>query len=295
MDWRAEVTNRARVWLVDRLRLRRRFAALLLDTTAPQGRRDILPTASLPAPYVSVGAAMQADIPVFIPCFNAVTYTRGMVEQLRARGLRRLYLLDNASDYPPMRDYLAAPGPGVTVILLPENRGPRAIFLDPVSYALLPQFFCVTDPDLVLNPEMPADFLARLAALTETLAIGKAGLALDISDVARMRDEAFPVGDRHWKIWEWEDQFWQEPLTPLPEGDPVYRAPVDTTFALYNKRYFDPSDPLRGVRVAGRYVCRHLPWYKDIGMPAEEERYYRRHARDSYYLRDPETSSAPRY
>ena len=237
-------------------------------------------------PSISLGVALQGEIPVVIPCFNAVTYVRGMVEQLRARGLRRLILVDNASTYPAMREFLSAPGPGVTVIAQAENKGPRDIFLDPVSLALLPQIFCVTDPDLVLNPAMPEDFLAQLAALTERHSVGKAGLAIDIADRGEMRQEDFLIGDRHWKIWEWEEQFWQKPLEPLPGGDPVFKADIDTTFALYNKRHFDSSQPLKAVRVAGRYTCRHLPWYQNVELPTEEERFYRSHARHSYYLRD---------
>lgn len=284
--------NRIKFWIADRLGLRRLF-----DSRAPiQLCRDAetkVTAAPSPAdavasfrPYLSLGAALQTDITILIPCFNAVTYARGMVEQLRARGLPRLILVDNASTYPPMREYLAAPGPGVTVITQAENKGPRDIFLDPVSLALLPQFFCVTDPDLVLNPEMPKDFIAQLAALTEGLCIGKAGLALDIADRTAMRQEDFLIGERHWKIWDWEEQFWQEQLDPLREGDPVFRADVDTTFAVYNKRFFDRGAPLKAVRVAGRYTCRHLPWYQDVELPTEEERFYRSHARHSNFLRE---------
>jgi FkbM family methyltransferase len=246
-------------------------------------------------PYVSAAAALQSTIPVLIPSFNAVSYVRNMVDQLRRRGLRRLIIVDNASSYPPMLDYLAAPGPDVTVVLQTENKGPRDLFLDPATYAALPEVFCVTDPDLALNPAMPEDFVAHLVAATESFSVGKAGLAIDIADRAAMRQEDFRIGDRNWKIWEWESQFWQDQAGTLPGGDPVFRAPVDTTFAAYNKRFFNKGDPLRAVRVAGRYTCRHLPWYKDVGLPAEEELFYRRHARDSYYLRDPDSGLSPRY
>jgi FkbM family methyltransferase len=240
---------------------------------------------ALPHSYISVGAVQQADIPVFIPCFNAVTYARSMVEQLRARGLRRLILVDNASTYPPMRDYLASPGSGVTVVALATNKGPNDVFLDPVNFALLPQFFCVTDPDLLLNPEMPEDFVAQLAALTERFSIGKAGLAIDIADHGSMRQQEFNIGEQLWKIWDWEKQFWKDQLASLPGGDPVFRADIDTTFAVYNKRFFNTNTRTQAVRVAGRFTCRHLPWYLDIGLPAEEEAYYRIHAQHSYYLR----------
>ncbi|MBV8936752.1 MAG: hypothetical protein JO320_18145 [Alphaproteobacteria bacterium] len=174
----------------------------------------------------------------------------------------------------------------MTVIFQPENKGPHQVFLDPANLALLPQFFCITDPDLLLNPAMPEDFLAQLAAVTERLTVGKAGLAIDIADHSALRQEDFLINDRLWKIWEWEEQFWREPLEPLQGGDPVFRADIDTTFALYNKRFFNADDQAKAVRVAGRYTCRHLPWYKDVGLPPEEERYYRSHSRDSYYLRD---------
>ena len=265
----------------------------LFDSCAPLQRCHSNPKAKMPAaptepvalfrPYLSVGRALQAEVPILIPCFNAVTYVRGMVQQLRSRGLHRVILVDNASTYPPMREYLDEPGPGVTVIIEAENKGPRGVFHDPASLALLPQYFCVTDPDLLLNRAMPEDFIAQLAALTERLSIGKAGLALDIADHKAMRQDDVLIGDRYWKIWEWEQQFWQEPLDPLPGGDPVFKAAIDTTFALYNKRFFDTGDFLKAVRVSGRYTCRHLPWYPDVGLPSEEERFYRKHARHSFY------------
>lgn len=111
-----------------------------------------------------------------------------------------------------------------------EDKGPTDIIVDPANFVLLPQFFCITDPDLSLNSAMPEDFLAQLAALAERLSIGKAGLALDIADRSAVRQEDFLTGDRHWKIWDWEEQFWQE----LPEG---YR-----------------DNRSKAVRVAGRCI-----------------------------------------
>jgi hypothetical protein len=40
------------------------------------------------------------------------------------------------------------------------------------------------------------------------------------------------------------------------------------------------------VRVAGRYTCRHLPWYTDVGLPIEEEQFYRSRTQYSFFLRD---------
>ena len=206
--------------------------------------------------------------------------------------MSRIILVDNASTYPPMLEYLSAPEPGVTVVTQLENTGPRHVVLDPANLELLPRIFCVTDPDLMFNSEMPSDFVARLAALTETYSIGKAGLALAISDTEAMRQQDYAIGDRTWKVWEWEQQYWEYPIGATPNGDPVYRAVIDTTFAVYNKAYFKPEQYQQAIRVAGRYTCKHLPWYLDVGLPPTEEKFYRSHTKFSYYLRENESDLA---
>jgi FkbM family methyltransferase len=243
----------------------------------------------------SVAAHLQAEVPVLVPCFNNFTYTTRMASQLRALGFREVVLVDNGSTYPPMQRFLAAPGDGVSVVALPTNLGPHHLLLDPASLALLPRHFCITDPDLAFNPAMPADFLGDLAALAARERVGKAGLALDISDRDAMRDDTFLMGDRYWRIWEWEEQFWRHEMEPLrPGGDPVYRSEVDTTFALYDKNFFDAENYLAGLRVAGRFTCRHLPWYRDKEMPEDEETFYRSAEQFSWYLRGRQISSAER-
>ena len=119
---------------------------------------------------------------------------------------------------------------------------------------------------------------------TERFRIGKAGFSLDISEPHTMRDEAFVVKGRTYQIWDWERQFWEKQVGSTSSGDPIYKADIDTTFALYNKKFFQRERLYEAVRVAGRYTCRHLPWYKDIGMPGDEEERYRTDQKFSYYL-----------
>jgi FkbM family methyltransferase len=135
--------------------------ACLLSSGAPA------PESPAPRPFLSsVVSYLQAEVPVFVPCFNNVTYTAQMAAQLRTLGFRHIVLVDGGSTYPAMRDFLADPGFGVTVVSLPNNPGPpRHVFLDPGTFALLPRHFCITDPDLAFNPAMPSDFLGDLAAL----------------------------------------------------------------------------------------------------------------------------------
>lgn len=208
-----------------------------------------------------------------------------MVLQLQKFRFNNIIIVDNGSTYPPMREYLMQIEKEAEVIRLRDNRGPRDIFLAPENLTLLPQYFCVTDPDLEFNIALPGDFVAHLAALTEKHRVGKAGLSLSIAETQNMRETSFRIGDRDWKIWEWEAQFWRDKIDELDGKHPVYKASVDTTFAVYNKTYFRMETFLDAVRVAGDYTCRHLPWYKDIGISDDEARYYARAEKFSSYLK----------
>src|SRR5262245_15905226 len=238
--------------------------------------------------WPSAAAFLQSRIPVFVPCFNNPTYVRNMVTQLTRLGFADVVLIDNASTYPALLSYLEAPGENVSVVRKTQNSGPRDVFQDPRSLALLPQYFCLTDPDLEFNPALPDDFLSELIELTDRFKVGKAGFSLDIFDRQLMVDADVLIDGKCYKIWDWEAQFWDKPLTWKEGGNPVFKAPIDTTFALYNKAYFDPTGYcyLEAVRVGGNFTCRHLPWYRDSGVPAEEEAYYRASTKFSHYLRD---------
>jgi hypothetical protein len=267
----------------------------LFDARSPV--RSCLLSSATPSPpastpvrlfFSSVASYLQAEAPVFVPCFNNPTYTIGIVSQLKTLGFRHIALLDGGSTFPAMCEFLVAPGDCVSVVSLPTNPGPRHIFGDPAAYALLPRHFCVTDPDLAFNPAMPPDFLGDLAALAAREQMGKVGLALDISDHEAMRDETFLIGGQRWRIWEWEEQFWRDELSPLrPGGDPVYRALLDTTFALYDRNFFSPARYLEALRVAGRFTCQHLPWRRNMQLPKNEEQFYHKTQKFSYYIRDP--------
>jgi uncharacterized protein YhaN len=63
----------------------------------------------------------------------------------------------------------------------------------------------------------------------------------------------------------------------------VYEANIDTTFALYNKKYFNPQDRYRALRVAGSFVSKHLGFYKQNSIPKEEIDFYKGQNRFSYF------------
>lgn len=254
-------------------------------------------TANLTAQRQKIGRAVQpkatrpdalhpGTVPVLIPCFNNPTYCDDMLAQLLGLGFRDITFVDNASDNPTMHLWLdRATREGATVERLAQNLGPRGSIFTADRLSRLPRYFCVTDPDLRFNQALPDDFLAMLAETISRHGRGKAGFALDISDPSGLRQDVFYVGKRSCQIWEWEQQFWASRLGFTPGGDPIYRAKVDTTFALYDKTSFRPNKLMRAVRVGGRFTAIHLPWLADQEIEENEARHYRKTQKFSYYLR----------
>ncbi|CAG9254849.1 conserved hypothetical protein [Burkholderia diffusa] len=266
-------------------------AHVMQSAPAPQPvARPLVPNATLcttlpgSRQFRHFAGGLVATVPVLIPTFNNPTYTRRMVAQLKARGLRNIVIVDNASSAPDMLAFLESVQDDVTVVRLDRNAGPRDLFLSDANYARLPDLFCVTDPDLELNDALPPEFLFELIDATEAFQTGKAGFALDISQPELMKETTLFCGDRQYTTLEWEANFWRHQIGSTAGGDPIYNAPIDTTFAVYNKRYFRRDSHLCGVRFAGRYTCKHVPWYKETGLTDAEEQYYREHQKWSNYL-----------
>lgn len=243
-------------------------------------------------PARSLHAGVASSIPVYVPTFNNPTFTACMLEQLEKWRLRNITVVDNGSTYDGMLGLLDRVEKQHSVVRLGRNAGPQSLVTDAMNFQCLPELFCITDPDLLFHPEMPQDFLLTLLDLTSRFAIGKAGLALDIDEKHLFRPEKMQMNGAGFHIWEWEAQFWSEIAAHLGDGSPVYRAHIDTTFALYNKKYFKVENFYSALRVAGRYTCRHLPWYRQDFLPVEEAAFYRANQRFSYYMRAEEPFSA---
>ena len=233
------------------------------------------------------GKPAIAELPILIPTFNNPSYCRMMVDQLLGRGLSHIILIDNASTSAEMRQLLGALEQKVRVIRLKRNMGPKYFARHWVFYLRLPPFFCVTDPDIQFNPQLPDDFLTTLLALTEEHQIGKCGFALNIQDHQKFRDIRLNFKGQDYDIVSWESQFWQRQIGATKAGDPVFLADIDTTFALYNKKFFRRAKLgfYRALRIGGDFTARHLPWYRESGISQAEEYDYAKTQKFSWYGR----------
>lgn len=179
-------------------------------------------------------------------------------------------IVDNASTYPPLLDAYADTTK-VKIIRSEENLGHHAPWL----LDLVPRQgrYVVSDPDVVPADDCLNDFMMQL---DESLSIVpkaiKVGMGIKIDDLPD-----------HYKfkkeVLQWESQFWHRHEVNGPKNVPMYMAPVDTTFAMYQ---YPVPDIFPAYRLGAPYLIRHLPWYTDSDNPTEEEVYYKEHASARY-------------
>ena len=126
------------------------------------------------------------DVPIFIISFNRVSCLRQLIEWLSRHGYRRMFVIDNASTYPPLwSDDQEIERAGVTVIRLGEKAGSRALWgrnvLETVGVAS--EFVC-TDSDVVPAASCPGTVVQHLQGLLNRYPeVPKIGLALRLDSI----------------------------------------------------------------------------------------------------------------
>jgi len=207
-------------------------------------------------------------VPAFLICRDLVTWLKRTVAGLEANpGVGPIYLIDNASTYPPLLSYYRT-SPH-QVIRLGANLGKRGPWKKGIiaRYAAGQQFI-VTDPDIEPMEDCPADWLEHFqTALDRYPDIVKVGFGLHLDDLPDQYEFKAEVLQRS-RQFEHPDH-----LTPC-RG--FYRIPLDTTLALY--RAGTPYTTQPALRSAAPYQARHLAWYLNSADPSREIRYYRTHA-----------------
>jgi hypothetical protein len=186
-----------------------------------------------------------------------------MVRWLSEAGHRNIIILDNKSSYPPLLEWYEQQSIA-KIVYLDQNLGPLALWLWEGGQQIIREPYVYTDSDIDLAG-CPQNLVERLAdVLRSSPGFQKVGTALRIDDL--------PANEITEKVRRHERQFWLYPR----RGD-LYRASVDTTFALYRPGswggYWLPA-----LRLAGKYSARHAPWYVEPSNLTDEEAYYREHA-----------------
>ena len=200
---------------------------------------------------------------MFILCRDRVEALEALVEWLERTGFERIHLLDNDSAYEPLLEYYRRIPHDV--VKLGRNVGKNALWVDRRFKRLVDRRrFVYSDPDVVPVAECPHDVIARFSELLDRYGdVAKVGFGLrvdDLPDKYRFRRE----------VLEWESQFW-DVRNEVEPG--VFRAAIDTTFALY-RSWSSTAPPIDALRTGWPYVARHTTWYVDSTSPSAEDRFY---------------------
>jgi hypothetical protein len=127
-------------------------------------------------------------------------------------------------------------------------------------------FYVYTDSDIVPDSGCPDDVVEKfLALLLSHWWVDKVGFGLRIDNLP----DSYEKKDA---VLGWEAKHWEREVEPG-----VFRAPIDTTFALY--RPFARGWSGRSLRTGLPYVAVHTPWYEDSLNPSIEEIHYAKSAR----------------
>jgi len=209
------------------------------------------------------------QVPVIINSFNRLGSLRRLMGWLLRAGQERIVIVDNASRYQPLLDYLASVETArlATVLRLEGNHGHKALWERGLLSRLgIDSEYVYTDPDVVPCDFCPTDAIRFLqAVLASEPQIARVGLGLRLDDL--------PDSYRHKRAAiDWERQFW---LKPAARG--LFFARLDTTFALYRPGAGLDLE-LPALRTGWPYLAAHEGWYLDSARPSDEDLVYSREA-----------------
>lgn len=225
------------------------------------------------------------DIPFIICNFNQLTFLRNLINQIRFYYPENtVVVVDNGSNYEPLLfyyDWLRQQQPisNVDVVKYPTND-----FIKNVSQFVgeafkLNDYIVLTDPDLSIHPATPPNFLEIFKTAIDTYGFHHAGFGLKTDDIPAWNPKAEWIqGDEKALLAHAVKIFMGE--FPIQNGTVYtgYKAPIDTTFALYKRDNGGWASPMSGenwgncVRL---FEVHHLPWYlhKDYLNP-EMQNYF---------------------
>lgn len=207
------------------------------------------------------------DIPVFIISWNRLDCLKLLISWLESKNLKNIIIIDNNSTYQPLIHYLKELP--YQVHFLKENLGHLALWKSNLFNEIIKKdYFILTDPDVVPVNDCPDDFLEQFFHILKAdPKITKVGFSLKIDDIP----DEYPLKE---SVIKHESQFWHDKYSM----DEViyYKAPIDTTFALYRPNIFpEQKNWWESVRTAFPYTARHLSWYIDSDNLTEEDVFYK--------------------
>ena len=201
------------------------------------------------------------NYPIYLTNMNRLTTTKNMVEKLfELNSKANITIIDNSSTYSPLLDWYEKVQNDINIIKHKTNLGPWTFFRSGYWKKCKENFYCYSDADLELNPNMPYNWQEIMFEYHKKYE-AKASLVLRLDDI--------PRNHLYDKINKHQSNSWNK-----TDEKNIYTGITDMTFSFDAKncgyRY-------KSVRLGGNFACRHIPWYLDPNNISEEEKYYLSH------------------
>nr|WP_321228514.1 glycosyltransferase family 2 protein [uncultured Psychroserpens sp.] len=205
------------------------------------------------------------SIPIIIISFNQLAYLKQLVDFLLEHQYSNIIIIDNKSTYPPLLGYFRTIEKLVVIHRLRDNFGHLSFWKNKEIFKQYTKgYYVVTDPDIVPISACPENFLEEFRKLLDkAYDRTKVGFSLKIDDIP----DNNPNKEQ---IRNWESQFWNTKIRSN-----VFKAEIDTTFALYRPNYnYTLINFTKAWRTDYPIQARHGGWYIDINNLNEEQQFY---------------------
>ena len=197
--------------------------------------------------------------PVFINCRDRVEPLQKLLKWLDNEGNHSVILIDNNSTNPKLLKIYESKK--YEVIRLGINSGHISLWNNRVIGLLQAnQRFIYTDPDIIPENSAHGALIQFDNLLNKYPNIKKVGFGLKVDDLP----DSYHLKK---EVVKWEEKFWED---EIEAG--VFRAPIDTTFALYRASTPYLHEP--ALRTGGKFTAKHEPWYANSSNPSDDLLYY---------------------
>lgn len=199
------------------------------------------------------------EYPVFINCRDRVEPLKKLLSWLKNEGVKDVILIDNNSTNPKLLKIYQSNQ--YEVIKLNYNSGHISLWNNRIiSMFNKDQRFIYTDPDIIPENSAHGAILKFNYLLNKHPNIKKVGFGLKIDDLP----DSYHLKK---EVIKWEEKFWEDEIEPA-----VFKAPIDTTFALYRASTHYIHEP--ALRTGGKFTAKHEPWYTNSNNPSDDLLYY---------------------
>jgi GT2 family glycosyltransferase len=200
-----------------------------------------------------------SDYPIFINCRDRLDPLKELLLWLNEEDCPNIILIDNNSSNPKLLELYKQSD--YETINLNANDGHISLWnRNVIDLIAKEQRFIYTDPDIVPNPGSHGALIKFNQLLDKYPDVNKVGFGLsldEIPDTYHLKQD----------VIKWEKKFWEDEVEPE-----VFRAPIDTTFALYRASTPYLHEP--ALRTGGKFTAKHEPWYTNSNNPSDDLLYY---------------------